>query len=64
MLRRAVSNDGFELHFQPIRRAADNGLAGFEALLRLPKNGGGHVSPRVSCRSPSGSASSTRSAIG
>jgi diguanylate cyclase (GGDEF)-like protein len=47
MLRRAVSNNGFELHFQPIRRAADNGLAGFEALLRLPKKDGGHVSPVI-----------------
>jgi EAL domain-containing protein (putative c-di-GMP-specific phosphodiesterase class I) len=47
LLRRAVSNNSFELHFQPIKRAHDERLAGFEALLRLPDRDGGHVSPAV-----------------
>ncbi len=47
MLRSAVANEAFELKFQPIVRAADRRLAGFEALLRLPKDGGGHISPAV-----------------
>ena len=47
MLRKAVANETFELAFQPIRRATDRRLAGFEALLRLPKDGGGHISPTV-----------------
>ena len=33
-LRRALREDGFELHYQPIFRAACGTLAGFEALLR------------------------------
>ena len=47
MLRKAIANETFELVFQPIYRAADRRLAGFEALLRLPKGGGGHISPTV-----------------
>ena len=47
MLRKAVANDGFDLHFQPIHRGTDGGLAGFEALLRLPRKGGAPVSPAV-----------------
>jgi predicted signal transduction protein with EAL and GGDEF domain len=40
LLRRAVANNGFELHFQPIYRIATGTMTGFEALLRLPaKNG-------------------------
>jgi diguanylate cyclase (GGDEF)-like protein len=40
LLRRAVANNGFELHFQPIYRIASGSMTGFEALLRLPtKNG-------------------------
>jgi diguanylate cyclase (GGDEF)-like protein len=46
-LRQAVSNDGFELHFQPIHRFADHSLVGFEALLRLPDAGYGAISPAV-----------------
>jgi diguanylate cyclase (GGDEF)-like protein len=46
-LRRAVANDGFELHFQPIRRSEDERLTGFEALLRLPQKDGGQISPAV-----------------
>jgi diguanylate cyclase (GGDEF)-like protein len=47
LLRAAVDSDGFQLHFQPIRKASDGRLAGFEALLRLPKPEGGRVSPTV-----------------
>jgi diguanylate cyclase (GGDEF)-like protein len=46
-LKRAVAEGGFELHFQPIHRAADTRLVGFEALLRLPAGPNGHVSPAV-----------------
>jgi predicted signal transduction protein with EAL and GGDEF domain len=46
-LRKAVADGTFELVFQPVWRAADKRLAGFEALLRLPKEGGGHISPSV-----------------
>ncbi len=45
LLRAAVDDEGFELHFQPILRASDARLFGFEALLRLPRPEGGHVSP-------------------
>ena len=44
-LHNALKSDGLELHFQPIRSASNVRLAGFEALLRLPKPGGGQVSP-------------------
>jgi diguanylate cyclase (GGDEF)-like protein len=47
MLRSAVAREAFELRFQPVRRASDRRLAGFEALLRLPKDGGGHISPAI-----------------
>lgn len=47
MLRSAVAREAFELRFQPFWRTADRRLAGFEALLRLPKDGGGHISPAV-----------------
>jgi diguanylate cyclase (GGDEF)-like protein len=46
-LRRAVADGTFELMFQPLYQATDRRLAGFEALLRLPKGDGGHVSPAV-----------------
>jgi predicted signal transduction protein with EAL and GGDEF domain len=47
MIRNAVANKAFRLHFQPIVRASDRRLAGFEALLRLPKTAGGNVSPAL-----------------
>jgi diguanylate cyclase (GGDEF)-like protein len=47
LLRSALNEDGFDLYFQPIRRTADAKLSGFEALLRLPKPEGGHISPTV-----------------
>jgi diguanylate cyclase (GGDEF)-like protein len=46
-LRNAVANDSFELRYQPLRNASDRRLSGFEALLRLPKDGGGNVSPAI-----------------
>ncbi|MYZ47503.1 putative bifunctional diguanylate cyclase/phosphodiesterase [Propylenella binzhouense] len=46
LLRRALFQDGFELQFQPFHRV-DDGLAGFEALLRLPLKDGGYVRPDV-----------------
>lgn len=46
-LRNAIANRTFELRFQPLRNASDRRLSGFEALLRLPKDGGGHISPTV-----------------
>ncbi len=45
LLRNALSQDGFELHFQPFRSTKDARLAGFEALLRLPAPEGGHIPP-------------------
>ena len=33
-LQRAFAQDQFELHFQPVVRMADHGVAGFEALVR------------------------------
>ena len=47
MLKSAVERNAFELRFQPVVRAEDRRLAGFEALLRLPKDGGGHISPTI-----------------
>jgi EAL domain-containing protein (putative c-di-GMP-specific phosphodiesterase class I) len=45
MLRTAVADETFELAFQPLVHASDGRLTGFEALLRLPKDGGSHISP-------------------
>jgi predicted signal transduction protein with EAL and GGDEF domain len=45
LLRTALSGDGFELYLQPIYKTSDARLSGFEALLRLPKPDGGHISP-------------------
>jgi diguanylate cyclase (GGDEF)-like protein len=47
LIRNAVANEAFELHFQPIRNTSDIRLRGFEALLRLPKADGGSVSPAL-----------------
>ncbi len=46
-IRNAVADQSFELRFQPIHDATDARLKGFEALLRLPKEGGGNVSPSL-----------------
>jgi EAL domain-containing protein (putative c-di-GMP-specific phosphodiesterase class I) len=47
MIRNAVADAAFELHFQPIFSTRDARLSGFEALLRLPKEGGGNISPAL-----------------
>jgi diguanylate cyclase (GGDEF)-like protein len=44
-LRHALARNELQLHFQPKLRAADNTLAGVEALLRWTHPQRGHVSP-------------------
>lgn len=44
-IRRAIDRDEFELHFQPIRHAADGTPAVLEALLRWPQPDGGFIPP-------------------
>ncbi len=46
-IRNAVAAESFELKYQPIHDAVTGRLKGFEALLRLPKEGGGNVSPAL-----------------
>ncbi|MBZ8133557.1 bifunctional diguanylate cyclase/phosphodiesterase [Afifella sp. IM 167] len=45
LLRQTVDDEAFDLHFQPIFRAGDLSLVGFEALIRMPNGEGGYVSP-------------------
>ena len=45
LLFKAIEEDGFELHFQPLHRAEDQTLCSFEALVRLPDGKAGLVSP-------------------
>ncbi len=45
LIRDAVVNNGFELHYQPIYEGDVNHLAGYEALLRLPAPDGSQISP-------------------
>ncbi|MGZ3409597.1 MAG: putative bifunctional diguanylate cyclase/phosphodiesterase [Xanthobacteraceae bacterium] len=45
LIRRAVSEGRFELHFQPVFEANNRQLAGFEALVRLPDEDGVLVPP-------------------
>ncbi len=44
-LRRALEDDLFVLHFQPIASLADGGVRHYEALLRLADDPGGLVAP-------------------
>lgn len=44
-IRRAIDRDEFELHFQPIRHAADGTPAVLEALLRWPQPDGSFIPP-------------------
>ncbi|WP_170134994.1 putative bifunctional diguanylate cyclase/phosphodiesterase [Acuticoccus kandeliae] len=46
-IRAATETMSFELYFQPIHRATDGALTGFEALLRLPDGEGGHIPPGI-----------------
>ncbi|MCD9085744.1 EAL domain-containing protein [Stenotrophomonas sp. SY1] len=41
----AIDSDEFELHFQPIRHAADGTPAALEALLRWPQTDGSQIPP-------------------
>ena len=45
LVRTAVAEEGFVLHYQPLLNASDRRCAGFEALLRLPDGQGGLVPP-------------------
>lgn len=47
MIRHAVINDGFELHYQPIYEIAGRRLIGFEALIRLHATDGTLIPPLV-----------------
>jgi EAL domain-containing protein (putative c-di-GMP-specific phosphodiesterase class I) len=44
-LERALANNEFQLHFQPILRLADGSISGFEALIRWIRPGIGRVPP-------------------
>ena len=44
-IRKAIDNDEFVLHFQPIRHAADGTPAVLEALLRWPQADGSFIPP-------------------
>jgi diguanylate cyclase (GGDEF)-like protein len=46
-IRDAAQYERFELHYQPLVAASGERLSGFEALLRLPADGGRPVSPDV-----------------
>lgn len=46
-LKRATLNESFELHFQPVVNSRGGAVTGFEALLRLPNDGGAYISPAV-----------------
>jgi sensor c-di-GMP phosphodiesterase-like protein len=45
LIRHAVANNGFELHFQPLFEMSNRRLVGFEALVRLPKGDGTLLPP-------------------
>ena len=44
-IRRAISHDGFELHYQPILEVSDRRLIGFEALVRMRAEDGTLIPP-------------------
>jgi diguanylate cyclase (GGDEF)-like protein/PAS domain S-box-containing protein len=46
-IRDAVLHNRFELHYQPIFRASDRSVVGFEALLRLPAPDGKLIPPLI-----------------
>ena len=45
LIREAVANDGFILHYQPIFEIGRNRLMGYEALVRLPAQDGTLIPP-------------------
>jgi diguanylate cyclase (GGDEF)-like protein len=45
IIRNAILEDSFELHYQPIFQMSDRRLLGFEALIRLPKADGTLIPP-------------------
>ena len=45
LIRHAIANNGFELHFQPLFEMSNRRLVGFEALVRLPKGDGTLIPP-------------------
>jgi diguanylate cyclase (GGDEF)-like protein len=45
LVRHAVANNSFELHFQPLFEMSKRRLVGFEALVRLPKGDGTLIPP-------------------
>jgi diguanylate cyclase (GGDEF)-like protein len=47
IIRNAVLEDRFELHYQPIFQMSDRRLLGFEALIRLPEEDGTLIPPLV-----------------
>ena len=47
IIRKAVLDNRFELHYQPIFQMSDRRLLGFEALIRLPKEDGTLIPPLV-----------------
>jgi diguanylate cyclase (GGDEF)-like protein len=46
-IRDTLAAQAFDLHFQPLFGASKEQLVGFEALLRMPDQNGGFVSPAV-----------------
>ena len=45
LIRDAIANDGFVLHYQPIVEISHKRLVGFEALVRLPAPDGTLIPP-------------------
>ena len=45
LIRDAVANDGFVLHYQPVLEMSGQRLVGFEALVRLPDPDGSLIQP-------------------
>ncbi len=46
-LRKALADDGLELHYQPVVRTEDNMVVAFEALMRWEHEERGYVGPNV-----------------
>lgn len=45
LIRDALLNDGFELHYQPLYKMSDRSLIGFEALVRMHAEDGSLIPP-------------------